>query len=44
LVFASIGLSRANRGSGGKRMAIAGVVLGIVGTLVTVVVLANVSS
>lgn len=41
LIFGAIGLSKANRGAGGKGMAIAGVVLGIVGTLITLAILGS---
>jgi len=41
LIFGAVGLSKANRGAGGKGMAIAGLVLGIIGTLITIAILAN---
>jgi hypothetical protein len=33
LIFGGIGISKANQGAGGKGLAVAGLVLGIVGTL-----------
>lgn len=39
LIFGGIGISKANQGAGGKGLAVAGLVLGIVGTLVLLYVL-----
>jgi hypothetical protein len=38
LIFGSIGISKANQGAPGKGLAVAGLVLGILGTLATLYV------
>jgi len=41
IIFGGIGISRTNQGASGRGLAIAGLVLGIIGCLVTVAVFAN---
>jgi hypothetical protein len=42
LVFGAIGISKANQGAAGKGMAVAGLVLGIIGTLVLLYALSQI--
>jgi hypothetical protein len=44
VVFGSIGLSRANRGASGKGMAIAGLILGAIATVLAIILLVLVAS
>jgi hypothetical protein len=44
VIFGAVGLSRANRGASGRGQAIAGLILGIVATVLAIVILAAVES
>jgi hypothetical protein len=44
VIFGSVGLSRANRGASGKGMAIAGLVMGSIATVVAIALIALAAS
>jgi hypothetical protein len=44
VIFGGVGLSRANRGASGKGMAIAGLILGLIATVVAIVLIAFIAS
>lgn len=44
VIFGAVGLSRANRGASGKGMAIAGLILGVIATVVAIVLIAAIES